>query len=228
MSYDFTASFAENFARRLADGALANTKNDRDLALLITRVNADMFDSLAVADVTAENMRATYVDDAAAWRRAGEMILEGEMTFHEAAVIAATSDKPVHELLEIPDEIAENIDAANWKAGSGFSDDSGRREIFRARRTAAKAKAFDALHAASLVARPKQTMHGVRVGDRITFRSNTWHSGSPKLTRVVNDLWDGYATVKAFGFDRFVVKHSEILGVERDEKAKLPKVRSRA
>jgi len=58
------------------------------------------------------------------------------MTFNDYALIAARATVPLWANLEIPSDIAENIDAANWKAGCGLSDDTGRREVFRAKRAA--------------------------------------------------------------------------------------------
>lgn len=55
-------------------------------------------------------------------------------------LVAAQSDLPVCDNLAIPADIAEEIDAYNWRAGCGLSDDSGRREVFRARRAEAVAK----------------------------------------------------------------------------------------
>jgi hypothetical protein len=127
---------SELFAQNLAADAMKRAGNRAD-ALILCQAAAGMFDELAVAETTSENIRATHVEDAAAWRRAHEIITAAPMTFHEAAMIAAFSDRPVHELLEIPADIAENIDAANWKAGTGLTDDSERRVIFRQKRTAA-------------------------------------------------------------------------------------------
>jgi hypothetical protein len=58
--------------------------------------------------------------------------------FATAASAGIARGVMIYDNLEIPDDIAESIDAANWVAGSGLSDSSGRREVFRARRAAAR------------------------------------------------------------------------------------------
>lgn len=45
---------------------------------------------------------------------------------------------PLSGQLDIPADIAEDIDAANWVAGSGLKDASGRRELFRSARALAE------------------------------------------------------------------------------------------
>lgn len=54
----------------------------------------------------------------------------------------------------------------------------------------------------------------IKVGDRITFIAPT-RSGAPKLTRVVNGFWgpERNPTVRAHGWDTFVVRRDEISGV---------------
>lgn len=59
-------------------------------------------------------------------------------------------------------------------------------------------------------------MHGLKVGDRITFRAVTrWSDRS--ATRVVNGhtLGYGYPTVRFGGYAEFVVRPSEISVVTR-------------
>ncbi|MBY3055054.1 hypothetical protein HF263_03040 [Rhizobium leguminosarum] len=58
---------------------------------------------------------------------------------------------PLYENLDIPADVAEDIDAANWIVGSGLKDASGRREIFRQRRAEAYAAVYPD-HAAELAA----------------------------------------------------------------------------
>jgi hypothetical protein len=58
---------------------------------------------------------------------------------------------PLWNNLDIPADVAEDIDAANWTVGSGIKDASGRREIFRKRRAEAYAAMYPD-HAAELAA----------------------------------------------------------------------------
>lgn len=59
----------------------------------------------------------------------------------------------------------------------------------------------------------------IQEGDRITFRSPT-RNGNRKLTRVVNGFWpNGLPTVRAHGWDRFVVAAHEIQEVIPKESA---------
>lgn len=64
------------------------------------------------------------------------------MPRHEDFLKAAASldaGIPLHQALEIPADIAEDIDAANWTAGCGLTDTTGRRERFRQLRAEAEA-----------------------------------------------------------------------------------------
>lgn len=54
----------------------------------------------------------------------------------------------------------------------------------------------------------------LRIGDRITFRAATLHSGAPTLTRTVNGFDHGRPTVRCHGWPRFVVRFEEITKVE--------------
>lgn len=53
---------------------------------------------------------------------------------HEWLCLAAQSIQPLYERLDIPAQICEDMDAANWTAGIGIKDNSGRREVFREKR----------------------------------------------------------------------------------------------
>ena len=58
---------------------------------------------------------------------------------------------PLYDNLDIPADVAEDIDAANWSAGIGLKDTTARRELFREKRAEAYARMYPD-HAAELAA----------------------------------------------------------------------------
>ena len=58
----------------------------------------------------------------------------------------------------------------------------------------------------------------IKVGDRITFRAVTRHTGA-KATRVVNGFWGSTdkPTVRYQGWSNFAVRRSEIIEVHPHE-----------
>ncbi len=60
-------------------------------------------------------------------------------TLHDYNLIAASATAPLYEVLAIPADIAEDIDAANWTIGCGLKDTTARRELFRVKRAAFEA-----------------------------------------------------------------------------------------
>lgn len=79
-------NFDENFARKLANLALTNAFN-RLAAVACAEANAQMFESLASAPETSENMRGAHRDDAAAWTRAVELLSEQDEPLPHAPAV---------------------------------------------------------------------------------------------------------------------------------------------
>lgn len=112
-------------------------------------------------------------------------------------LLAAASDKPVSDMLDIPADIAEDIDAANWTAGIGLKDTAGRRARFRNLRAAAEAKAAeDALMSEHLKETEAAAYNGGNGND-----SSLYTRGAGRAHGLVI-CWDGgFTYYKAADFD---------------------------